>query len=126
MLPIDTQHTNGAIISELQQLSQGLLLISESEAPFEIVALSAFPDRPDDMEEVSLDDVLGYAATVQEWHTEEDKAVVARFAALKAAIESHLQNIRVYKTIRGGEKQVWIIGNSQEGVIGIITRVVET
>jgi hypothetical protein len=78
------------------------------------------------MEEVSLDDILAYSATVQDWHTEEDKAVVARFSAFKTAIEEYLQNIRVCKSIEGGEKQVWIIGESTEGVICIRTTVVET
>jgi hypothetical protein len=126
MLPVDNQHTDGATISELRQLSEGLLLLSESEAPFEIIALTTMPDCPEDMEAVSLDDILGLSATVQEWHTEEDKAVVARFAAFKTAIEHHLQNLRVCKSIRGGEKQVWIIGNSEEGIVCIRTTVVET
>lgn len=126
MLPIDNQHTDGATISELRQLSEGLLLLSESEAPFEIVALTSFPDCPADMETVSLDDILGVSATVQEWHTEEDKAIVARFAALKTAIEQQLQYLRVCKSTEGGEKQVWIIGNSEEGVVCIRTTVVET
>lgn len=126
MLPVDSQHTEGAVMSELRQLSKGLLLLSESEAPFEIMALTEFPACPEGMEEVSVDDILGYSATVQAWHTEEDKAVVARFAAFKAAIENLLQDIRVYKSIEGGEKQVWIIGKSEEGIICIRTTVVET
>lgn len=126
MLPLDTQHTDGAVIGELRQLSERLLLLSESEAPFEIMTLTAFPECPEGMEEVSLDDILGYSATVQEWHTEEDKAVVARFVAFKTAIEQHLQNLRVYKSTEGGEKEIWIIGNSEEGIVCIRTTVVET
>ncbi|WP_448519199.1 nuclease A inhibitor family protein [Rhodoflexus sp.] len=126
MLPIDNQAPESATIRELRRLSNGLLLLSESEAPFEIAALTAFPECPEGMEEVSLADVLGYAATVQEWHSAEDKAIVARFAAFQDGILRHLDGLRVYKSIEGGRKQVWIIGNSPEGIVAISTSVVET
>ncbi|MCS6967621.1 MAG: nuclease A inhibitor family protein [Cytophagales bacterium] len=125
-LPIDTERSQGAVSAELKRLSEGLLLLSESEAPFEIVALTHLPPCPEDMEEISLEDVLGYPSTVQPWHTKEEKATVARFVAFKQAIESNLHNIHVYKTLQNGLKQVWIIGQSQEGCIGILTTVVET
>jgi hypothetical protein len=114
----------------VRQASKGLLMPSESDAPFEPFQLDDAGDLTPDrlrqlarapkgaaVEEGSLDDLLG---TVPE----EDKA---RFANLRQAIQEQLSGVKVYSVGDEPERQLYVVGKTKDGKwAGLKTTVVET
>lgn len=119
------------LLSELQQLSSGLLFMSESDAPFEVQELhgpgeleAAIGGRPVKTE--TLAHFFRNAVKHQEWHSEAERETVLRYQALQQFLENHLQDLQV---LRAGETEidVWINGHTDDGrMIGLHTRVVES
>lgn len=83
------------ILDQLRTSANGLLMMSESEYPFEVFlwedAAPATPEKvvqqthhPQDtpIKIVQIDDFFSGATTPEDWHGEEDKATVKRFQSL--------------------------------------------
>ncbi|MBD2564540.1 MULTISPECIES: nuclease A inhibitor family protein [Nostoc] len=131
--------TNSEILEQLKRASDGLLFMSESEYPFEVLLWSniapATPekvlkltnhpqDTPVQVEEV--DDFFSVATTAEDWHEEEEKATVKRFQTLVQTLEENLSNLQVYR-LGKIEIDVYVIGQTPSGdSIGLSTKVVET
>jgi histidine triad (HIT) family protein len=117
-------------VNALKKASKGLMLPSESDAPFEVVAWDeageldpgkmlqlAKQPKGTAVEESSLNDLF---ATVPS----EDKA---KFQALQKAIQDQLSGVKVYKVGDEPERQVFIIGRRKDGKLaGLKATVVET
>jgi len=123
----------------LAQASQGLLMPSESEYPFEVVAwedvkltpqkileLNNYPPATS-IEEVELDYFFRNVATEKDWHDKIQKENVAKFQNLVQVIKDNLAEIRVYR-IGTIEINIYIVGktNDGDGVAGVATKVIET
>ncbi|AVH68601.1 nuclease A inhibitor family protein [Nostoc sp. 'Peltigera membranacea cyanobiont' N6] len=131
--------TNSEILEQLKQASDGLLFMSESEYPFEVLLWSdiapATPEKvlkltnhPQDtpIKIVGFDDFFQVATTVEDWHEEEEKATVKRFQTLVQTLKENLSNVRVYRL---GNKEIdaYVVGETPTGdLAGISTQVVET
>lgn len=125
------------VLAELEKLSQGLLLMSESDYPFEVAAIPAGTDVTEALrhmashdwenaETVSIDQLLGFQATRQTWHSAEDAITADRFAALKTFIEEHFHNLVVYKVGRVN-RDVFVVGELADGSHAVLcSKVVET
>lgn len=125
------------VIETLTQASQGLLMPSESEYPFEIftwknVELTAekileLTNYPPEtlIEEVELDYFFRNVATEKDWHDKIQKENVAKFQNLVQVIKDNLAEIRVYR-IGTIEVNVYIVGKTNDGVAGLATKVIET
>jgi len=127
------------VIETLTQASQGLLMPSESEYPFEIftwknVELTAekileLTNYPPEtlIEEVELDYFFRNVATEKDWHDKIQKENVAKFQNLVQVIKDNLAELRVYR-IGTIEVSVYIVGktNDGHGVAGLATKVIET
>lgn len=75
---------------------------------------------------VDIDSFFSRAITPQDWHEDEEKAVVAKFQKLLEVIKSNLKNPQVYR-LGKIEIDVYIIGETQRGnLAGLSTKVVET
>ena len=126
------------ITETLTQASQGLLMPSESEYPFEvftwkdvveltsekILELTNYP--PETLiEEVELDYFFRNVATEKDWHDKIQKENVAKFQNLLQVIKDNLADIRVYR-IGTIEVNVYIVGKTNDGVAGLATKVIET
>ena len=117
-----------AAMEALWQASKGLMMPSETDAPFEVIRLEGEPTplglrklarAPKDatVEEATLDSLF---LTVPS----EDKT---KFQKLGLAIESQLSGIKVYKVGDEAERQVFIVGKAADGQwVGLRTVVVET
>jgi len=125
------------IAETLAQASQGLLMPSESEYPFEvfiwkdveltpqkILELTNYPPATF-IEQVELDYFLRNVATEKDWHDKIQKENVANFQNLVQVIKDNLAEIRVYR-IGTIEVNVYIIGKTNDGLAGLATKVIET
>jgi Nuclease A inhibitor-like protein len=119
------------VVDALQKASKGLLMPSESEAPFEPFLWKDVGDKlsqdrlrklvgakgDESVEEMSLDDLLQTVPS-------EDKA---KFDKLAAVIKQQLSGVKVYKVGDEPERQVFIVGKTKDGLwAGLKTTVVET
>ncbi|MBE9005119.1 nuclease A inhibitor family protein [Fortiea sp. LEGE XX443] len=129
------------IPAKLKQASNSLLMMSESEYPFEVVLwpgqaqetltnqkLLQLTDHPPEtsIETVELDYLFRNCAEEKEWHDEIQKQDVQKFQSLVNTLKDNLTDIKVYRlgTIN---IDVYIIGKTTSGdLAGISTKVVET
>lgn len=129
-----------AIIKPLQQASEGLLFLSETDAPlvpffwpdssdeklttarFEQLAKSP-KDAP--IKTVKLDSFFRNATKSENWHNDEEKAQVERFKQLVKTIKAELKDVQVFRV---GETSidVYIVGQVEGGYAALQTKVVET
>jgi hypothetical protein len=126
------------IAETLTQASQGLLMLSESEYPFEvfiwkdvveltpekILELTNYPPATS-IEEVELDYFFRNVASEKDWHDNIQKENVAKFHNLVQVIKENLADIRVYR-IGTIEVSAYIVGKTNDGVAGLATKVIET
>ena len=125
------------ITETLTQASQGLLMPSESEYPFEvfvwkdveltpqkILELTNYPPATS-IEQVELDYLFRNVATEKDWHDEIQRENVAKFQNLVQVVKGNLAELRVYR-IGTIEVSVYIVGKTNDGVAGLATKVIET
>ncbi|OUL24022.1 nuclease [Nostoc sp. RF31YmG] len=131
--------TNSEIVEQLKLASDGLLMMSESEYPFEVFLWEDVahitpqevlrrtghaPDSP--TQTISVDNFFSAATTEEDWHGDEEKEMVAKFKALVQTIKLNLANPIVYR-LGKVEIDVYIIGETPNGSLaGLSTKVVET
>lgn len=127
------------LCAELQEQTRGLLFMSESDYPFEVVRWEGTGEMSPErlrsvtgqdataaVEERTVGDFFRVAAGEQEWKGEAELALARRYQALTRLLADNLKEVRVYRV---GEINigVYVIGRSVEGNwIGVSTRVVET
>ncbi|MEH2437801.1 MAG: nuclease A inhibitor family protein [Nostoc sp.] len=129
---------SGEIVEKLKEASTGLLMMSESDYPFEVVQwkdaapatqekilqLTGSQDLP--VEVVDLDYLFRNCAFEQEWHNELQKKDVKKFQTLIQTLKDNLSYISVYRV---GQINIdaYIIGQTKEGdLAGVVTKLVET
>jgi hypothetical protein len=126
------------IIETLLKATDGLLMPSESEYPFEafrwlgeneltnqkLLELTSHPaDSP--VETVALDYLFRNVAHEKEWHDEVQKANVSKFQNLVSTLEKNLTDIKVYR-VGTIDIDVYIVGKNEGELAGLSTKVVET
>jgi len=124
----------------LKQSSADLLMMSESDYPFEVVfwtgpldglttqKLLQLTNHPPDsqVEEVDLDYFFRNCAYEKEWHDEQQKQNVKKFQILAQTLKNNLNEIKVYR-IGTINIDVYILGKTSSGdLAGLSTKVVET
>ena len=129
---------SGEIVEKLKEASTGLLMMSESDYPFEVVQwegaapatqekilqLTGSQDLP--IEVVDLDYLFRNCAFEQEWHNELQKKDVQKFQTLVQTLKDNLGDISVYRV---GKINIdaYIIGQTKDGdLAGVVTKLVET
>jgi hypothetical protein len=128
------------IIETLNQASQGLLMPSESEFPFESFLwlgvdtltserLLTLTDHALDaqVEETDLEYLFRNVAVEKDWHDEVQRAEVSKFQQLQRVLEANLSDIKVYR-VGVINLDVYIVGKLKagEGMAGLRTTLVET
>ncbi|MBW4454468.1 MAG: nuclease A inhibitor family protein [Nostoc indistinguendum CM1-VF10] len=129
---------SGEIVEKLKEASTGLLMMSESDYPFDVVQwegaapatqekilqLTGSQDQP--VEVVDLDYLFRNCAFEQEWHNELQKKDVKKFQTLVQTLKDNLSDISVYRV---GQINIdaYIIGQTKDGdLAGVVTKLVET
>ena len=130
-----------AVLKSLASASQGLLFLSETDAPFSLVdapdkkfaalddatvrALAGHP-AADPVETISVDELFRNAVKEQPWHTPREAADVKKYRALVELLHSTLPDAKVYR-VGQSAIDVLILGTGPGGgALGLATRVVET
>ncbi|ALF56006.1 nuclease [Nostoc piscinale CENA21] len=132
---------NNNVIQQIQQTSYDLLMMSESEYPFEVVFWSGegqesltnqkllqLTNHPLEtpIETVELDYFFRNCAEEQEWHDELQKQNVQKFQTLIKTLKDNLTNIKVYR-LGSISIDVYIIGKTAANdLAGVSTKVIET
>jgi len=127
------------ITTQLSSACQGLLFLSESDAPFEVVHWSAQgevtpaillqltehpPDAP--VEVVSVEDFFEVSTADEDWHDQEERETVQRFQNLVSTLKQNLSNIQVYR-VGSVSIDAYIVGVTDGGDwAGLATKLVET
>jgi hypothetical protein len=127
------------ILQMLREATDGLLFMSESDYPFELVSwgpmdevtsdylcreAGAAPGAP--VQVMSLEQFFERAMSEPEWKGKQELVIARRYQALVRLLKENLDELRVYKI---GEINipVYILGRSNSGNwLGLSTRVVET
>ena len=104
-----------SIATQLQQASKGLLCLSETDAPFEVIHWPAQgeltpakllqltnhpPDAP--VKVVSVDEFFAIATQEEDWHDEEERETVKRFQNLVSVLK---QNKKAVAGLPSGQHQ---------------------
>jgi hypothetical protein len=134
-----SRKTDEELFGALTEATQGLLYMSESDYPLEVIRWDGSEqlspeylrnvvgaDSSAKVEESNLDEFFRVPAGEQEWKGEEQLAEARKYRRLRQLLEENLTGIRVYRV---GEINigVYVVGMSAEGNwLGISTRVVET
>ncbi|MCW6050172.1 nuclease A inhibitor family protein [Lyngbya sp. CCAP 1446/10] len=131
--------TDSTITTQLSSAAQGLLFLSETDAPFEIVHWSAQgeltpakllqltehpPDAP--IQVVSVEEFFAIATAEEDWHDKEERETVQRFENLVSTLKHNLSQLQVYRV---GDRSIdaYIVGVTDGGEwAGLSTQVVET
>lgn len=112
------------VLEELKNASTGLLVMSESDCPFELIQWSG--ETP--ITSQYLCDISDRPAgtRIEETDTKRFFGENERFQKLQAVIESNLTDVKVYK-VGTINIPVYIVGRSPEGNwLGVSTRLIQT
>lgn len=127
------------ITTQLSSAAQGLLFLSESDAPFEVVHWSAQgeltptkllqltehpPDAPVELR--TVDEFFEVATAEEDWHDEDERETVQRFQNLVSILKQNLSQLQVYRV---GDRSIdaYIVGVTPSGEwAGLATKLVET
>ena len=128
-----------SIATQLSSAAQGLLFLSETNAPFEVInwqtqgeltpaILLQLTEHPPDapVEVVSVDEFFAIATAEEDWHDQEERKTVQRFQNLVSILKQNLLQLQVYRV---GDRSidVYIVGVTDGGDwAGLATKLVET
>lgn len=131
--------TDEELFGALREAAVGLLYMSESDYPFEVIRWdgseqlspeflrrAARADSSAKVEESDLEELFRVPAGEQEWKDEAQLAEARKYQRLRNELEENLTGIKVYRV---GEINigVYVVGMSAEGNwLGVSTRVIET
>ena len=131
--------TDDELFGALTEATAGLLMMSESDYPFEVVRWdgseqlspdylrrAAGADAAAQVEETTVEEFFRIPAGEQEWKGESEIATARRYQHLRRLLTENLEALKVYRV---GEINigVYVVGRSTAGNwLGVSTRVVET
>ncbi|MGI0485724.1 nuclease A inhibitor family protein [Pantanalinema rosaneae CENA516] len=129
------------LLNQLQAATQGLLWMSESDYPFEVVhwqfptvtsitanQLLQIIDRPPDtpIEVVDLDSFFATATQTLSWFGANERAQASRYQQLVDLLKQQLQHLIVYR-VGSINLAIYILGQTEPGDwVGLKTQAVET
>ena len=140
------------LIEQLERLTTGLLWLSESDYPWQIVTwetqldeedseeaiakldtqirnqlIAINPDQePTQIEDQELDDFLQGITTSKGWYGEEELAECQRYQDLVSFLNNSLSGVRVYR-LGEVEVKIYVLGQTpSKNILGIETISVET
>jgi len=132
------------LMETLQAAIAGLQWMSESDYPFTVchwqqqnnskaeaftsAKLLQFTEHPEGtpVETMAPEAFFAVNTQVQDWQSQEERAIAARYQTLLETLKHYLSDLTVYR-VGEVEIDVYIIGKTQAGTFaGLATKVVET
>ncbi len=131
--------TDAELCGALQEATGDLLMMSESDYPFEVIRWDGSEQLSPEylrrgagleasapLAETDLETFFRVAAGEQEWKSEADLVVAKKYQRLMRLLTDNLTEIKVYR-VGDINILVYVVGRSAEGNwLGVSTRVVET
>lgn len=131
--------TDEQLTAELRAAAEGLLYMSETDAPLEIVRWQgaqtlthdllrreAGKDADAPVEETTAAHVFRAATSEPEWKGEEELRTARRFQSLARLLEENLAGLTAYR-VGQIDISIYLLGKTHEGNwLGLATRAVET
>lgn len=130
-----------SVVDLLQKSSEGLLMTSESDHPFEVLLWKGEAQEPltvekllrltdhsqsSSVETIELDYFFRNSAQARDWHDENQKLMVERFQTLIETLKANLSEIQVYR-VGTINVDVYIVGKTTSGdLAGLATKLIET
>ena len=127
------------IATQLKQASQGLLFLSETDAPFEVISWQTQeqltqakllqltnhpPDAPVEMQ--TIDEFFAIATAEEDWHDQDERETAKRFQNLVSILKQNLSQLQVYR-VDSIDIDAYIVGVTDGGELaGLSTKLVET
>ena len=126
------------LIKRLKEATEGLLWLSESDYPWEVVYLEGASNLKSQLLEISnldadttietkeLNDFFRQATTEKDWYDDAEKAECQSYRELVEVLQYNLNDIKVYRL---GETEVncYVLGKTQsDAIAGLFTIAVET
>jgi len=128
-----------SIATQLKQASKGLLFLSETDAPFEVINWQTQgeltpaqvlqltehpPDAPVELR--TVDEFFAIATAEEDWHDEEERETVQRFQNLVSTLKQNLSQLQVYR-VGSIDIDAYVVGVTPSGDwAGLATKLVET
>ena len=124
----------------IRQLVDDLVYVSETDAPFEVIAdgavteisietvLDRFGDNSgkQDIEEVGFEGFFNRLTEKREWYGEREIKLSEKFSTLKQLLKENFTDLHVYRIGRV-QIDIYIVGLSSDGILaGVKTKAVET
>jgi hypothetical protein len=117
------------IYDALAEATEGMIYISESDYPIEpflVPKESELGIDPASSPSLTFEAFFAPLIEEEDWFGDEEREDMERYRHLKAMLESHLSDLRVYKS-GDVEKTITIAGRTLDGQIaGIRTTAIET
>jgi len=125
------------LIPLLQQASEGLLYMSESDYPYEVICWEGSELTEESLlkkAEISLDSptqrlefsqFVDLDAPDPDWYGEQEKVDSAKFRRLMNLIKDNLKDLRVYR-VGKTQVQIFILGLLDGQIVGLKTTSIET
>jgi hypothetical protein len=125
-------------INQLTELTKDLFYMSETDAAWQVYPLKT--DEPVMEQLVTIanmppaveveirdwESFLQHATTVQDWMSDDEKATVVRYQALKTYVNATLTEVQVYR-LGAVELSVFVVGVTANcDIIALATQAVET
>jgi len=128
-----------SIAAQLKQASEGLLFLTETDAPFEVIhwppqgkltpaKLLQLVERPPDapVELGTVDEFFAIATQEEDWHDQEERETVNQFQNLVSVLKQNLSQLQVYR-VGTIDIDAYIVGVTDGGDwMGLSTKMVET
>lgn len=124
--------------SKLKRVVENVYLLSETDAPIEIVTLSgtedvkAFIGRETNTDaanitEIAFDEFLDMYGTVKDWQNDIQKDYAGKIGEALNLLKAGTENVKIFRAGSGVRANLYIIGqDSASAWIGMKTLVVET
>jgi len=115
------------IATQLKQASQGLLFLSETDAPFEVISWQTQeqltqakllqltnhpPDAPVEMQ--TIDEFFAIATAEEDWHDQDERETAKRFQNLVSILKQNLSQLQVYR-VGSIDIDAYIVGVTDGG-----------
>jgi|SRR6478672_4055492 len=130
-----------SVVELLKKSTEGLLMMSESDHPFEVFLWEGQVQEPltsekllqlthhsldSPVESVDIDYFFRNVAQEKDWHDDNQRLMVKRFQSLVEILKTNLNELQVYR-VGAINIDVYIVGKTNSSdLAGVTTKLVET
>jgi len=129
----------GELFHQIEQACEGLIYISETDAPFlafagptvDAVTVESILQQTEMASDVTIEErdfgeFFGRLTTIRDWYGEAEKERAKKFLKLQKLLEENLHELKVFRIGRI-QLDIFVVGIDKDGyLMGVTTKAVET